>query len=145
MSRNKKLCRKAQLFIFLFIGRGCFRILFIRNGLDDVIQMAGAEMSRFDFLQCGINGFTDFHTFLAAGMEFATRRGVRGGGDAPFQNDPLHLEVGVGYGNCRKQRLCIGMQGICKHLFGGGEFHHAAQIHNTHRVRDMPTTERSWK
>ena len=57
-------------------------------------------MTGFEFAELRFFALAYLHTFLAAGVEFATRRRICGRRYIALEYDAVHLVVGVGHGNC---------------------------------------------
>ena len=73
----------------------------------------------------------------AAGMELAALGRICRRGDAAFQHDAVHLEVGIGHGNRGEERLGVRMEGICKDGIRIRVLHHGAKVHNTYSVGNV--------
>ena len=55
---------------------------------------------------------TDICCVRATSMEAATLGRICRGRDVSFKNDTVHLNVGIGMGDCGEQSLCLRMERI---------------------------------
>ena len=70
-----------------------------------VIQMAGDEMSGFDLIGCGFFRLTAVHAVPAAGMELTAGRRICRRRNRTFEDDTIHLNVGVRHRDCAEPVL----------------------------------------
>ena len=87
--------------------------------LRGVIQMAGAEMllavhHMLDQWRADVLAY--LHTVGTSGMEMAALRRMHRVWHVALQNDATVLAVWIHNGNCRQQRLRLGMRGVLKNL-----------------------------
>ena len=69
-----------------------------------------------------------FGCISAARSKAAAGFGIDRGGDLASQDGAPALLVNVGFGNCGKQRLGIGVERVLKQLVRSGLFNHVADI-----------------
>ena len=78
--------------------------------------MAGNEVTGLVFLVCRCNMLALLCRVGASGMESAALGRICRRRNIAVQNDTVHLYVGIGIGNCREERLGVGVQGVGEDL-----------------------------
>ncbi len=116
---------------------GFFFILFAQAIALVVVEMADHMMVRLHLEACRWYLLAYIHDIAASGMELAACRRIGGRGDAAFQNNPLHLDIGVRHRDGAEKSLRVRVQGIGENRFRAGIFDQAAQIHDADRVGYM--------
>src|SRR5712692_6845300 len=78
-------------------------------------------------------------SFPAAWMEITTAGWIDWTRYIPLQDNAFAflLNIGIWHRYCRKERLCIGMQGQLIQLFALGQFRNTSKIHHCHSITDM--------
>lgn len=73
-----------------------------------------------------------FRCIRATCSERASRGHIERAGNISFKNDTLAVScyIGVGNGDCGKERLGVGMQGICIKIIRICDLYDLSEIHN---------------
>ena len=100
---------------------------------------ARSVMVRLDLDQFRFGLPALFNGVRTARMETASARRIDRGGyvagqDYPF---PLRLDLRIGHGDRRNQRLRVRMKRLRIHLFAVGKFDYLPEVHDGYPVRDV--------
>ena len=70
------------------------------------------------------NVLTLFGCVRTSGVEAAALGRISGGGDITLKHYSVHLHVGVRLGDCREERLGVGVQGVIEDILLVTELDH---------------------